>query len=138
MVSNALMSGLTGKPNFLSVGSASVWEAEGDAVDAPDRVGEQAELAPAALARVEQLERAGGEVARVGVGLLAARAVVVVEAGEVGLAHVDLAARLEQCGGGVGRPGAAGRRRWCWRLCVTSSPLSPSPRVAPTSRTPLM
>ena len=56
------------------------------------------ERAPRDLARVEELDRAGGGVARVLEGLLAARGLLLGEREEAGLGHVDLAARLEALG----------------------------------------
>ena len=95
-----------------------------------------ADGARARLAGVEQLERAGGEVARVGAGLEPLGRAFAIELGQVFAGHVDFAARLEQRGELLGQLEPAAAPRIVLRLCVTSSPCSPSPRVAPTVKTP--
>ena len=83
--------------------------------------------------RVDLAERARAAVARVGVerqpGLLA----LLVDPLELGLGHEDLAARLERGGLAPGAPGSTAIVR---RLAVTSSPVVPSPRVAPWTNRP--
>jgi hypothetical protein len=77
---------------------------------------------------------AGRGVARVDEGLAALLALALVEALEVVAAHVDLAAHFQQ------RRCLAASRSGIWPMvrtfCVTSSPVSPSPRVAACTSTP--
>ena len=58
-------------------------------------VSEEGERPACGDARVELAQRAGGEVARIGVDRLSRLRLAGVERGEIGMAHVDLAARLE-------------------------------------------
>ena len=83
---------------------------------------------------IELADRAGGGVARVHERRLARFGPALVQRGEVLQRHVHLAAHLHQ---------RRARPRTCSgiapivrRLCVTSSPISPLPRVAPRSSTP--
>ena len=131
MSSPASWSGLTGKPSAASRASASVWSRRGVAVlDQLVEPGRQ--LAAGRHGRVDLAERAGAAVPWVGVqretGLLA----LLVDPRELGLGHVDLAARLER--GRLGR--RAGMTAIVRRLAVTSSPVVPSPRVAPWTNRP--
>jgi hypothetical protein len=83
--------------------------------------------------RVELADRSRGRVARVHEGGQAGLGATLVQRGEVRQGHVDLAADLQQRRGVLDAQGIDGIVR---RLWVTSSPISPSPRVAPRSRTP--
>ena len=58
-------------------------------------VGEKGERTPRGDARIELAQRTGGGVARIGEGRLARRGLPGVQRGEIGMAHVDFAARLE-------------------------------------------
>ena len=136
MSSNDSMFGLTGKPNLCSRSSELQVRVHLDAFDGPEVVGEQPQPAFGTQLRIEQLERAGREVAGIGVRLVAlALARCFVDADAVRTGHVDFAAHLEQGRRGVRvqpqRQIAHGPRLW-----VTSSPCSPSPRVAPTVKMP--
>ena len=76
------------------VDRAELRRGEGLADLAPG-IGEEGERARGGDARVELAQRAGGEVARVGVDRLPRLGLAGVERGEIGVAHIDLAARLE-------------------------------------------
>ena len=67
-------------------------------LDLAEAVGEEAQAALGDDLGVEPAERAGGEVARVGVRLLALGLDLLVDALEVGVVHVDFAADLEDVG----------------------------------------
>ncbi len=66
-----------------------------DSLDRAQGVGEQTQAALGAQARIEQLERPGRQVARVGVEVLALGRPFAVDAGQLAALHVDLAAHLE-------------------------------------------
>ncbi len=78
--------------NGLELGSG-----EGLADLAPG-VGEELERTRGGDARVELAQRAGGEVARIGEGRLAGLGLAGVERAKIGVAHIDLSARLEDFG----------------------------------------
>src|SRR4030095_10954318 len=67
-----------------------------DAFDRADAVGEQAQPALGAQLRVEQLERAGRRVARIGEWLETFGDAVTVELGQIFAVHVDFATGLEE------------------------------------------
>ena len=58
-------------------------------------IGEKLERALGRHARIELAQRAGGEIAWIGVDRLARGRLARIERGKIGVAHVDLAARLE-------------------------------------------
>ena len=111
------------------------------ALHVAEAVGEEAERPPRRVLRVELADDAGGGVARIDEGLLVLRAAFdelslpLVERLEVVAAHEDLAAHLEHRRGDALQPrlGTAAIVRTVW---VTSSPVSPSPRVAAWTSTP--
>ena len=76
---------------------AELGRSEGLADFAPG-VGEKRQRPLGGHARIELAQRAGGEIARIGVDRLAGRRLARVERGEIGVAHVDFAARLENLG----------------------------------------
>ena len=69
-----------------------------DAVDGPVAIGEQPQPALGTQLRIEQLERPGREVARVGVRFMPGLLALLVDADQVFAGHVDFAAGLEQGG----------------------------------------
>ena len=83
--------------------------------------------------RIELADRAGGRVARVRERRLARGGPLLVELGEPRPREVDLAADLDQLRGIFDPLGIAEIVR---RLWVTSSPIRPSPRVAPRTNRP--
>ena len=132
------VSGLTGKPRSRSQASASWCECERDAVGRADARSTRATAgARPAMRRVELAQRAGRRVARVHERRQALLGALLVEAREGAPRQVDLAAHLDQRRRrrrrGSQRSGIA---RTVRRLAVTSSPTSPSPRVAPRAKTP--
>ena len=87
------------------------------------------EVAAGGDARVDLAQRAGAAVARVGVERQALLLALGVDARELRLGHVDLAAHLERR---PARDSSCGMAAMVRRLAVTSSPVRPSPRVAPS------
>ena len=61
-------------------------------------IGEKLQRSLGGHARIELAQRARGEIARIGVDRLAGGRLARVERGKVGVAHIDLAARLEDLG----------------------------------------
>ena len=76
---------------------AELGRREGLADFAPG-IGEERQRPLGGHARIELAQRAGSEVARIGVDRLAGGGLARVQRGEVGVAHVDFAARLEDLG----------------------------------------
>ena len=89
-------SSLTRKPCPFSHCSASQWLAKADPLGDADAVGPHRQRALARELGVELADRPGGRVARVHEGRQALLGAALVERGEVGQRHVDLAADLEQ------------------------------------------
>ena len=69
---------------------------DANAVDGAGAVGEETKPALGGLFRIEQLERAGGEVARIGIRLQAELAAGFVGTHQILAGHVDLAAHLKE------------------------------------------
>jgi hypothetical protein len=110
------------------------------AVDLAETVREEAERSLRRIARIELADHAGGRIARIDEDLLVLRAafdelsLARVERSEIVEAHEDLAAHLEtRASTPLRRLGTAAIVR---TVCVTSSPVSPSPRVAAWTRSP--
>ena len=111
------------------------------AVDLAEPVSEEAERPLDRIACVELAHHAGGGIARIDEGLLALGAAFdelalpLVQGLEVVAAHEDLAAHLEhrRLHALAAACGTAAIVRTVW---VTSSPVSPSPRVAACTRSP--
>ena len=61
-------------------------------------IGEEAQRAARGDGRIELAQGTGGRVARIGEDLLARLLLALVERGEIGVAHIDLAAHLEDLG----------------------------------------
>ena len=93
--------------------------------DLTQAIGEKSERPLRRNGRVQLAHCAGGGVARVDEGFLAALALGLIQPLEVGTRHVDLAPDKRK-----------GICRMVRMLCVTSSPTSPSPRVAACTNTP--
>ena len=102
--------------------------------DLAPAMGEEAQRPRRGDAGILLPQRAGRGIARVGEDLAARRFLPLVQGGEVGLRHIDLAAHFED----VGRAGDALRNiaRSSATLAVTSSPTVPSPRVAASTSSP--
>ena len=96
-------------------------------------VGEEAQRPRGGNAGVLLPQRTGRGVARVGEDLAARRLLPLVQGGEVGLRHIDLAAHLEHVGSAFDHLRDVGDRPG---IGVTSSPTVPSPRVAASTSCP--
>ena len=105
----------------------------GPALHRPQLVGEEAQVAAGGDLGVLLAQRPGARVAGVGEQAQPGLALALVELLEGGQGHVDLAPHLQQpgqldAGGAVSRSGTSAMVR---TFSVRSSPITPSPRVAP-------
>ena len=105
-----------------------------DAAAVTDPVGPDLQRALGGERRVLLADRSGGGVARVGECRQARLGTFGVEPLEAGSGEVDLAPNLDQLGSRSGI--RSGIERIVRRLWVTSSPIRPSPRVVPRTKTP--
>ena len=109
--------GGTGKPQSAMASRTSWLVGAGESAGLAPAPGEEAQGPRGGDRGIELAQRAGGGVARIGEGLAALFRLPLVERGEIGVAHIDLAANLEDIGHVAALQLAPECPRWCarWR-----------------------